>query len=99
MTYLLQIKDRHNGNILLEKKTGKIFHIDFGFLLSNAPGGKFEFEKPIPFKLLGDYMSVLGGERSFLFKNFKKYFFKGFKAARKHKDKILILTKMMFTSQ
>jgi phosphatidylinositol 4-kinase len=35
--YILQAKDRHNGNILLHRN-GKIFHIDFGFFLSNAPG-------------------------------------------------------------
>ena len=35
--YFLQAKDRHNGNILLHK-SGKIFHIDFGFFLSNMPG-------------------------------------------------------------
>lgn len=35
--YFLQAKDRHNGNILLHR-TGKIFHIDFGFFLSNLPG-------------------------------------------------------------
>lgn len=39
--YFLQAKDRHNGNILLHK-TGKIFHIDFGFFLSNMPGKGME---------------------------------------------------------
>lgn len=37
VTYFLQVKDRHNENILLHKD-GYIVHIDFGFFLSNAPG-------------------------------------------------------------
>lgn len=41
--YILQIKDRHNGNIMVDI-AGHIMHIDFGFLLSNAPGKGFKFE-------------------------------------------------------
>merc|ERR1712224_392251 len=86
-------------NILINKKTGSILHIDFGFFLSNAPGGKVQLEKPIPFKLLTEYVEVLNGQRSMSFRYFRKLLFKGFKAIRKHKDKILILVKMMYSTQ
>jgi len=96
--YFLQIKDRHNGNIFLHKQ-GHIIHIDFGFFLSNAPGRGLEFEKKVPFKLLNEYIEVLGGYRSSYFQEFRKLFFKGFMAARKHQEEILILVKMMYSSQ
>lgn len=61
--YFLQVKDRHNGNILLHKD-GYLVHIDFGFFLSNSPGKGIEFEKKVPFKLLTEYIQVLGGVES-----------------------------------
>ena len=67
--YVLQIKDRHNGNILLDRK-GHVVHIDFGFMISNAPG-KIAFEQA-PFKLTDEMVEVIGGERSSGFRQFRK---------------------------
>jgi phosphatidylinositol kinase/protein kinase (PI-3 family) len=50
-----QVKDRHNGNLLLDEE-GHIIHIDFGFMLSNSPGG-VNFESA-PFKLNRELLEV-----------------------------------------
>ena len=42
-------------------------HIDFGFMLSNAPGKGLAFEKKVPFKLLSEYIEILGGVDSDMF--------------------------------
>ena len=92
--YFLQIKDRHNGNILIDNK-GHLIHIDFGFLLSNAPGKRFSLEK-VPFKLSKDFLDVLGGLNGKYFNEFKKMMKKGFEAINKHRHKISILVEMMW---
>jgi phosphatidylinositol kinase/protein kinase (PI-3 family) len=67
--FILQIKDRHNGNILIDTQ-GHMIHIDFGFLLSNAPGKGIKFERA-PFKLTNDFVQILGGLGSKLFKAYR----------------------------
>jgi phosphatidylinositol kinase/protein kinase (PI-3 family) len=57
-TYILNLKDRHNGNILIDEQ-GHIVHIDFGFFLSNSPGHGMAFELS-PFKLTPDYLAIIG---------------------------------------
>jgi len=92
--YFLQIKDRHNGNILIDKD-GHLIHIDFGFLLSNAPGKGLKFENA-PFKLSNDMVDCLGGVDGKYFKEFRTLLHKGFKAVNKHRLKISILVEMMY---
>ena len=92
--YFLQIKDRHNGNILIDKE-GHIIHIDFGFLLSNSPGKGLKFENA-PFKLSNDMVDCLGGVKGKYFMEFRKLLKKGFLAVHKHRHKIIILVEMMW---
>ncbi|CAJ2676854.1 unnamed protein product [Trifolium pratense] len=76
--YFLQVKDRHNGNLLLDEE-GHIIHIDFGFMLSNSPGG-VNFESA-PFKLTRELLEVLC--------------IQGFLTCRKHAERIILLVEML----
>lgn len=80
------MKDRHNGNILLDRD-GHLIHIDFGFILSNTPGN-IGFEAA-PFKFPLEYLQVLGGVDGPAFLEFKRLFRHGFEIARKHCDRII----------
>jgi phosphatidylinositol 4-kinase B len=91
--YLLQVKDRHNGNLLINS-TGHIIHIDFGFMLSNAPGGAFAFENA-PFKLTADYLGLIGGVSSSMFEYFKILLIQGFIALRKYVDDLCDIVDIM----
>lgn len=90
--YVLQIKDRHNGNIMLDNE-GHIMHIDFGFILSNSPGS-VGFEAA-PFKLSMEYVDVLGGAESRFFELFKELCKECFLALRKECNQLVNLVDMM----
>lgn len=94
LCYFLQIKDRHNANILIDN-LGHVIHIDFGFLLSNAPGSGIKFEKA-PFKLTKEFVDCMGGPNSKTFSKFRKLLWRGFAALVKHSQKIIILVEMMY---
>lgn len=49
---------------------GHIIHIDYGFLLSNAPGKGLKFERA-PFKLTEEFVNVLRGTHGKKFKQFR----------------------------
>lgn len=88
LTYTLQIRDRHNGNILLDR-SGNLIHIDFGFMLSNSPG-YVGFESA-PFKLTADYLDLLEGMGSERWLKLKDLLTQGLLALRKHSDQLISL--------
>ncbi len=92
ISYLLQIKDRHNGNILVDNH-GRLIHIDFGFMLGISPGG-VGFEAA-PFKMPQEYIDILGGLEGEKFEEFKQLMRQGFRDVRKHAERIIMLVELM----
>ncbi|CAN9514414.1 unnamed protein product [Ophioblennius macclurei] len=90
--YLLQVKDRHNGNILLDAE-GHIIHIDFGFILSSSPRN-LGFETSA-FKLTTEFVDVMGGPEGDMFNYYKMLMLQGLIAARKHMDRVLQIVEIM----
>ncbi|EMC91169.1 hypothetical protein BAUCODRAFT_80102 [Baudoinia panamericana UAMH 10762] len=92
ISYLLQFKDRHNGNIMVDD-AGHILHIDFGFCFDIAPGG-VKFERA-PFKLSPEMVAVMGGSpQSQPFRAFEELCVKVFLASRQYVEQLahIILT-------
>jgi phosphatidylinositol kinase/protein kinase (PI-3 family) len=93
--YILQIKDRHNANILLDRD-GHIVHIDFGYVLGDTPKmGKVPlFSERAPFKLSQEFWDVIGGwnvHQGGLGVRFCKMFEKAFECASAHSEEITSL--------
>jgi len=92
LCYLLQIKDRHNANILLNKDV-RLIHIDFSFILGSLPGNlKLEATS---FKMSPDFLSILMGEKTQAFDQLKEVFTRGFLVLRKNVGKILTIAKSL----
>ena len=96
ISFLLQFKDRHNGNIMVDD-AGHILHIDFGFCFDIAPGG-IKFERA-PFKLTGEMVAVMGGSTEHqAFQWFEELCVKAFLASRQYADKLSQLVLLMMDS-
>uniref|UniRef100_H2YNJ4 Phosphatidylinositol 3-kinase catalytic subunit type 3 n=1 Tax=Ciona savignyi TaxID=51511 RepID=H2YNJ4_CIOSA len=89
ITYLLGVGDRHLDNLLL-RKTGALFHIDFGYILGRDP-------KPLPppMKLSKEMVEAMGGVNSDHYHEFRKHCYTAFLHLRRHANLILNLFSLM----
>mmetsp|Transcript_8469 Transcript_8469/g.27744 ORF Transcript_8469/g.27744 Transcript_8469/m.27744 type:complete len:657 (+) Transcript_8469:49-2019(+) len=93
LCYALDVKDRHNGNVLLDA-AGHVVHIDFGYILGRTPGA-INFEDA-PFKLTDDYVDVMQGFHSPAWHRFVDTFTDGLHALHKHRNKLHALLTLFF---
>lgn len=85
-TYILQVKDRHNGNIMIDN-FGHLIHIDFGFIISITPGKDIGFEMA-GFKFTSEMAELMDGFGSDTYLWFQNLVVQGFLAVRDHADDI-----------
>jgi phosphatidylinositol 4-kinase len=95
ISFLLQFKDRHNGNIMIDDQ-GHILHIDFGFCFDIAPGG-VKFERA-PFKLTAEMIAVMGGIHAQSYTWFEELCVKSFLASRAHAEHLVQMVTVMLGS-
>jgi len=97
-TFALGIGDRHNDNIMM-KKTGELFHIDFGHFLGNFKS-KYGYDRE---KLDGQFVltpamaNVLGGPKSAMFKEFENLCCQCLLILRKHAGVLITLFSLMLS--
>ncbi|XP_058461571.1 phosphatidylinositol 3-kinase catalytic subunit type 3 isoform X2 [Malaya genurostris] len=89
ITYLLGVGDRHFDNLLLTD-TGKLFHIDFGYILGRDPK-----PMPPPMKLSKEMVEAMGGIYSEHYHEFRKLCYTAFLHLRRHANVMLNLFGLM----
>ena len=93
ITYILGVGDRHLDNLMLTPD-GKMFHIDFGFILGNE-------NKPFPppMKICKEMVNGMGGPTSVHYQRFVQYCCETYNILRKSAHLIVGLFKLMVDAQ
>ncbi|KAJ6375616.1 hypothetical protein OIU77_000573 [Salix suchowensis] len=89
ITYILGVGDRHLDNLLLTDD-GRLFHVDFGFILGRDPK-----HFPPPMKLCKEMVEAMGGAESLYYTRFKSYCCEAYNIIRKSSNLILNLFHLM----
>ncbi|CCD61196.1 Phosphatidylinositol 3-kinase catalytic subunit type 3 [Caenorhabditis elegans] len=87
--YILGLGDRHLDNLLL-CENGKLFHVDFGFILGRDPK-----PMPPPMKLTSEMVQVMGGVKSKQFLEFVQHVDSAYRILRRHSNVLLNLFSLM----
>ncbi|CAJ1368025.1 unnamed protein product [Effrenium voratum] len=92
ITYILGIGDRHLDNLMVTKD-GRLFHIDFGFILGKDPK-----PFPPPMRICKEMVEGMGGNSSPGYQSFKSKCCQAFKILRRHSKLIINLLYLMTDS-
>lgn len=87
--HCLGVGDRHLDNLLLTT-SGKLFHIDFGYILGRDPK-----PMPPPMKLSKEMVEAMGGVTSEHHQEFRKQCYTAFLHLRRHANVMLNLFSLM----
>ena len=88
ITYVLGVGDRHLDNLLLTAD-GRLFHVDFGYILGRDPK-----PFPPPMKLCKEMVDGMGGANSPFYKNFVSKCCQGYSILRRHAKLLISLLRL-----
>lgn len=98
LMWMLLLRDRHNENLMLDDD-GHYFHVDFGFVLGHSTGKQIGgLVECAPFKLTAEYIEVLDGLGSEVYKAFCTSCVANLRAARSHGEAICTLIEVVGTN-
>ena len=89
ITFLLGVGDRHLDNLLI-CKNGKLFHIDFGFILGEDPKSW-----PPPMKITREMVMAMGGDASETYYQFRNLCCECYTLLRRRSNLVITLFNLM----